>query len=37
LLSKPRARFVTWMGFLAGSAAYWLELVISEFKALGAC
>ena len=34
LLGKPRARFVTWMGFLACSAAYWVELVISECKAL---
>jgi len=34
LLGKPRARFVVWMGFLVCSAAYWLELVVSEFKAL---
>jgi beta-lactamase regulating signal transducer with metallopeptidase domain len=34
LLGKPRARFVVWLAFLAGSAAYWLELVISECKAL---
>ncbi len=34
LLSKPRARFVIWMGFLACSTGYWLVLVISEFKAL---
>ncbi len=34
LLSKPRARFVIWVGFLACSAAYWLELIVSEFKPL---
>ena len=34
LLSKPRARFAVWMAFLAGSAAYWLIEIISEFKAL---
>src|SRR6478672_7341041 len=28
LLSKPGQRFIVWMIFLAGSAAYWLELVI---------
>ena len=34
LLGKPRARFAVWMTFLACSAAYWLELVASEVKAL---
>ena len=34
LLGKPHARFVVWMSFLVGSAGYWLELVVSEFKAL---
>lgn len=34
LLGKPRARFAVWMGFLACSGAYWLELVVSEFKAV---
>lgn len=33
LLGKPRARFAVWMAFLACSAAYWVELVVSEFKA----
>jgi beta-lactamase regulating signal transducer with metallopeptidase domain len=32
LLSKPRQRFVVWMIFLTGSAAYWLELVIGEIR-----
>ncbi len=34
LLAKPRQRFIVWMGFLVGSAAYWLELVVSEIKVL---
>src|SRR5512140_1086567 len=34
LLGKPRARFAVWMAFLGCSAAYWLELVVSEFKAV---
>jgi beta-lactamase regulating signal transducer with metallopeptidase domain len=34
LLSTPRQRFIGWMVFLTGSAAYWLELVVSEFKPL---
>lgn len=32
LLGKPRHRFIVWIIFLVGSAAYWLELVVSEFK-----
>jgi beta-lactamase regulating signal transducer with metallopeptidase domain len=35
LLSKPRQRFIVWMIFLTGSAAYWLELVIGEIRDLG--
>jgi beta-lactamase regulating signal transducer with metallopeptidase domain len=34
LLAKPRQRFIVWMVFLLGSAAYWLELVVSEIKVL---
>ena len=34
LLAKPRQRFIVWMVFLVGSAAYWLELVVSEIKVL---
>jgi beta-lactamase regulating signal transducer with metallopeptidase domain len=34
LLGKPRQRFIVWMVFLVGSAVYWLELIVSEFKAL---
>lgn len=36
LLGKPRQRFVVWVVFLVGSAAYWLELVVREFRAPGA-
>jgi len=32
LFSKPRQRFIVWMIFLTGSAAYWLELVIGEIR-----
>jgi beta-lactamase regulating signal transducer with metallopeptidase domain len=32
LLGKPRARFIVWMGFLVGSAGYWLELVIRQIR-----
>ena len=32
LLVWPRHRFVVWMIFLVGSAAYWLELVIGEIR-----
>ncbi len=35
LLGKPRQRFIVWMVFLTGSAAYWLELVIAEIRAPG--
>jgi beta-lactamase regulating signal transducer with metallopeptidase domain len=34
LLAKPRQRFIVWMVFLLSSAAYWLELVVSEIKVL---
>ena len=34
LLGKPRQRFIVWMIFLAGSAAYWLKLGVSEYTAL---
>lgn len=30
LLSHARQRFILWMVFLTGSAAYWLELVVSQ-------
>ena len=36
LLGKPRHRFIVYMIFLVGSAAYWLGLVVREFLALGA-
>ena len=32
LVSKPGQRFIVWMIFLIGSAAYWLELVIGEVR-----
>jgi beta-lactamase regulating signal transducer with metallopeptidase domain len=32
LLLRPRHRFIVWMIFLVGSAAYWLELVIGEIR-----
>jgi beta-lactamase regulating signal transducer with metallopeptidase domain len=32
LLGKPRQRFIVWMVFLAGSAAYWLELVGGQIR-----
>ena len=32
LLGKPRQRFIVWMVFLAGSAAYWLELAVSQIR-----
>jgi len=35
LLDTPRARFAVWMGFLTGSAGYWLELVISQIRDVG--
>src|ERR1700739_234264 len=35
LLGKPRHRFTVWMVFLAGSAAYWLELVLSQIRDVG--
>ena len=35
LVSKPRQRFIVWMIFLIGSAAYWLELVIGEIRNAG--
>lgn len=35
LLAKPRQRFIVWMVFLIGSAAYWLELVVSEIPEIG--
>ncbi|HKD80819.1 MAG TPA: M56 family metallopeptidase [Candidatus Angelobacter sp.] len=34
LLRQPRQRFVVWLGFLLGSAAYWLVLILSEASAL---
>ena len=34
LLRKPRQRFLVWMVFLLGSAAYWLGLLVSEFRTL---
>jgi beta-lactamase regulating signal transducer with metallopeptidase domain len=33
LLRKPDWRFLVWMGFLLGSTGYWLELLVSEFRA----
>ncbi|HXA84704.1 MAG TPA: M56 family metallopeptidase [Candidatus Dormibacteraeota bacterium] len=36
LLAKPRQRFIACMVFLVGSAAYWLELVVREFRDSGA-
>jgi D-alanyl-D-alanine endopeptidase (penicillin-binding protein 7) len=35
LLGKPRHRFTAWMVFLASSAAYWLELVVSQLGNAG--
>jgi beta-lactamase regulating signal transducer with metallopeptidase domain len=35
LLAKPRQRFIVWMVFLTGSAAYWLELIVSEIREIG--
>ena len=35
LVSKPGQRFIVWMIFLIGSAAYWLELVIGEIRDAG--
>ena len=32
LLVRPRHRFIVWMIFLVGSAAYWLELVIGDIR-----
>lgn len=32
LLGKPRQRFAVWMAFLAGSAGYWMELVVSQIR-----
>ncbi|HEY2234544.1 MAG TPA: M56 family metallopeptidase [Candidatus Angelobacter sp.] len=32
LLLRPRHRFIVWMIFLVGSAAYWLELVVGEIR-----
>lgn len=32
LLGKPRQRFILWMIFLVGSAAYWLELVVGQLR-----
>ena len=32
LLGKPRQRFIVWMVFLTGSAAYWLELVVGQIR-----
>lgn len=34
LLRQPRQRFVLWLAFLLGSAAYWLVLVASEGSTL---
>jgi beta-lactamase regulating signal transducer with metallopeptidase domain len=33
LLRKPGWRFLVWMVFLLGSTVYWLELLVSEFRA----
>jgi beta-lactamase regulating signal transducer with metallopeptidase domain len=35
LLVRPRHRFLVWMIFLAGSAAYWLQLVIGDIRNAG--
>ena len=32
LLVKPRQRFIVWMVFLTGSAAYWLESVAGQIR-----
>jgi beta-lactamase regulating signal transducer with metallopeptidase domain len=32
LLSKPRQRFIVCLIFLVGTAAYWLELAVREFR-----
>jgi beta-lactamase regulating signal transducer with metallopeptidase domain len=32
LVGRPRQHFVVWMVFLAGSAAYWLELVLDQIR-----
>ncbi|MGZ4888922.1 MAG: M56 family metallopeptidase [Candidatus Angelobacter sp.] len=34
LLRKPHQRFLVWMVFLLGSAAYWLELLVREFRTI---
>jgi beta-lactamase regulating signal transducer with metallopeptidase domain len=36
LLAKPSQRFVMWMAFLLGSAAYWLDLVFGEVRSFTA-
>jgi beta-lactamase regulating signal transducer with metallopeptidase domain len=35
LLGNPRHRFILWIFFLLGSAAYWLELVVGEMHDAG--
>lgn len=35
-LSRPRQRFMVWMAFLGGSAAYWIAVVCSSVKILAA-